>query len=320
MTNPYLSYKAILGRDSIYGTERPSAGAIRKSKEGTVYFAGTNGDFYDTGTTYNGMPTGGSMVEGEIGTREINYPVMAIDENKIPYIGKISFSGNISVNGNSLAINHINHVRNVDELVLYNKNNGKYTHTNSYGTEILVQLLEGETWGVNKTVKAKIIKIETNKGNMSIPAGYAVLSGHGTAQTFLNTLAVNDEVNITQNILLDGVANPYSEIVGGDHRTMMLKNGVPTTDQIWNELHPRTAFGYSQDKKTSFHCVVDGRGTSAGVTTKELAELMLSAGAYDAINLDGGGSSCLYIKDFGPMNTPSDGSERAVGNSIFCSI
>jgi len=97
----------------------------------------------------------------------------------------------------------------------------------------------------------------------------------------------------------------------------MLKNGAPTTDQIWTDLHPRTAFGYSQDKKTSFHCVVDGRGISAGVSTKELAELMMSAGAYEAINLDGGGSSCLYVKDFGPMNTPSDGTERAVANGIF---
>ena len=317
LTNPYITYRTALGRDSIYGTERPTATAARKSKAGAVYFAGTNGDFYDTGATYNGMPTGASMFAGEVGTRPINFPVMAFDQNKVPYIGTLTFSGMTSCKGVNFPISHANHVRNTNELVLFNSLNGKYTHTNAFGTEVQVQLQQGETWGVNKMVKATVIKTEQNKGNMQIPAGYAVLSGHGTAATYLNTFAVGDEVNITQNVNINGVANPYSEVVGGDHRTMMLRDGAPTTDQIWTDLHPRTAFGYSQDKKTVIQCVVDGRGISVGVSTKELAEIMLSAGAYEAINLDGGGSSCLFLKDFGPMNTTSDGSERAVANGVF---
>lgn len=317
LTNPYITYRTALGRDSIYGTERPTATAARKSKAGAVYFAGTNGDFYDTGTTYNGMPTGASMFGGEVGTRPINYPVMAFDQNKVPYIGTLTFSGTTSCKGVDFAISHANHVRNTNELVLYNQLNGKYTHTNAFGTEVQIQLQQGETWGVNKTVKATVTKTEQNKGNMQIPAGYAVLSGHGTAATYLNTFAVGDEVTVTQNVTINGAANPYSEVVGGDHRTMMLRDGVPTTDQIWTDLHPRTAFGYSQDKKTIIQCVVDGRGISVGVSTKELAEIMLSAGAYEAINLDGGGSSCLFLKEFGPMNTTSDGSERAVANGVF---
>ena len=317
VTNPYISYKTPLGRDSIYGTERPTVTANRKSKPGAVYFAGTNGDFYDTGATYHGMPTGASMFDGQVGTRPITVPVMSFDRDNVPYIGIYSFSGTVSNKGNNFAIAHANHVRNTDELVLYNSLNGRYTHTNSYGTEVLVQLQTGETWDVNKTVKTTVMKIEQNKGNMQIPAGMAVLSGHGVAATYLDAFAVGEEVLITQNVKIDNVANSYSEVVSGDHRTMMLRQGVPTTDQIWADLHPRTAFGYSQDKKTIIHCVVDGRGISAGVGTKELAEIMLSAGAYDAINLDGGGSSCLFIKNFGPMNTPSDGSERPVGNGVY---
>jgi hypothetical protein len=44
---------------------------------------------------------------------------------------------------------------------------------------------------------------------------------------------------------------------------------------------------------------------------------MKSAGAYTAYNMDGGGSSAMYIREFGPVNDPSDGSERSVGNSLF---
>ena len=88
----------------------------------------------------------------------------------------------------------------------------------------------------------------------------------------------------------------------------MLQDGTVNTTEIWNELHPRTGFGYTQDKKTAIHCVVDGRSTiSAGANTKELAEIMKFVGAYNAMNLDGGGSSCLFLKDFGPMNKNSDG-------------
>jgi hypothetical protein len=76
--------------------------------------------------------------------------------------------------------------------------------------------------------------------------------------------------------------------------------------------------GYSSDKSKVYFCVVDGRSTkSVGVTTKQLASIMKSAGTYTAINLDGGGSSCMYIKEFNVMNSGSDGVERSVANALF---
>lgn len=316
VTNPYISYKSALGKDSIYTGERPTSVAARKSKEGAMYIAGTNGDFYET-AGYVGYPIGISIVEKEVAKTPIDWKILAFDENKVPYVGVMTYNGSINFNTTTLPIHHTNHLRGENQLVLYNQYNGKYTRTNSYGTEVLVQLSEGENWGVNKNIKVKVLQIEKNKGSMAIPAGFAVLSGHGTAQNALNTLNIGDEITITLNLLLDGEASSYTNAVGGDRRQTMLQNGVVNTTDVWDELHPRTGFGYSQDKKTVIHCVVDGRGISAGATTKELAELMLSAGAYTAFNLDGGGSSCLFVKDFGPMNTPSDGSERAVSNGIY---
>ncbi len=51
------------------------------------------------------------------------------------------------------------------------------------------------------------------------------------------------------------------------------------------------------------------------------AQVMLKYAAYEAMNLDGGGSSVLGIRDphsgkMQIMNTPSDGRERAVGNVV----
>jgi exopolysaccharide biosynthesis protein len=62
--------------------------------------------------------------------------------------------------------------------------------------------------------------------------------------------------------------------------------------------------------------VVEGRyATSAGVSTKELAQIMQYFGVAYAINLDGGGSSCMMI-DKETKNVCSDGSQRAVADGL----
>ncbi|MFL5319742.1 MAG: phosphodiester glycosidase family protein, partial [Myxococcaceae bacterium] len=81
--------------------------------------------------------------------------------------------------------------------------------------------------------------------------------------------------------------------------------------------NPRTAVGLSQDKKTLILAVVDGRQSfSVGMTCAELATLMKGLGAYTAMNLDGGGSSAMYLSGTGIVNSPSDGSERVTGNQL----
>ena len=63
--------------------------------------------------------------------------------------------------------------------------------------------------------------------------------------------------------------------------------------------------------------VVDGRQEdSHGLTLTEFAELLVKFGVQNAINLDGGGSSALYVND-GVVNSPSDGAERAVGSALI---
>ena len=320
LTNPYITYRAAISNDSIYGGERPTHVAARKSREGEVYIAGTNGDFYHT-SGYVGLPTGFTMVNHEIADIPLeswHRMVMAIDDTKTPYVGAMNYTGMLGIGSNSYSIAHVNHLREAGELVLYNQLNGKYTHTGSDGTEVLVKLTDGNSWGVNKPLEAQVEKVETGKGNMQIPAGYAVLSANGATAAALASLTVGSKVKITLNMTLDGVAKSFSEVIGGDIRSCIIKNGVVSTGDVWEELHPRTGFGYTADRKTAIHCVVDGRSTiSTGATTKDLAEIMQFVGASDAINLDGGGSSCLFLKDFGPMNKVSDGQERAVSNGIY---
>ncbi len=320
LKNPYVDIRTVLGHDSIYSTERVSAMAKRKSRDGAFYFAGTNGDFFDIANQNSiGYPIGGSMVDGEIAKIPGSWNQFAIDDQKIPGIGHMTFTGFIYSGPNIWRINSVNHIRDANDLILYNRHNGKSTRTNEWGTEVLVELENGYNWGSNQRLKAKVLKIEKGIGSMAIPEGKAVLSGHGTAAAQLNQLAVNDVIDIALNLKqgANSTSN-FVQIIGGDNYSTMLLNGVVNTSNFWNELHPRTGLGYSVNRDSLFLCVVDGRGVSHGATTKDLAQLMKSAGAYTAFNMDGGGSSAMYLAELGkPVNKVSDGYERAVGSSIY---
>ncbi len=79
---------------------------------------------------------------------------------------------------------------------------------------------------------------------------------------------------------------------------------------------PRTAVGYTSDGKAIL-IVVDGRqSASVGVSLPELAQIMIDLGATEAINLDGGGSSQMAIRD-SLINRPQGGTfERSVATFL----
>lgn len=87
---------------------------------------------------------------------------------------------------------------------------------------------------------------------------------------------------------------------------------APDSDQ------PRTAIGVTADKKMiTFVC--EGRQMTEGVTgltTADVANVLLDLGCVEAINLDGGGSSCMLINGKQTIK-PSDGAQRSVGSTIM---
>lgn len=109
----------------------------------------------------------------------------------------------------------------------------------------------------------------------------------------------------------------------------LLKNGK--IDITWEQekasksfaemRHPRTAVAKLKDGKFLM-ITVDGRqpGMSVGMTLQELADYILSLGATDAMNLDGGGSTTMYL-DGKVVNTPSDKEgERKVSDAIVVTL
>ena len=120
------------------------------------------------------------------------------------------------------------------------------------------------------------------------------------------------------------------EAMGGGPR--LVKDGKDiSTDAYWGEClnsggtaafgrHPRTGAGVTADGKLVL-IVCDGRGMdgSKGFTLAEFAAKFISLGCTDAMNFDGGGSSCIVGTDGEILNHPSDGTERVVTSAIVIS-
>jgi len=84
----------------------------------------------------------------------------------------------------------------------------------------------------------------------------------------------------------------------------ILVNGVNVgyrydgSSEFIHELQPRTAIGVSQDKRYLYLLIIDGRqpGYSDGAYDYQTAAWLVMCGAYNGVNMDGGGSSVLAIQ------------------------
>ncbi len=325
VTNPYITCEQQLGTGKLLGTEKPTALAQRLTTDTKVYFAGTNGDFYAT-TGDVGLPIGltiGNFEYAYIG--HPHYKVGVIKEDGRPEIADWMPAPNqtwvhtahLVVGTDTFPINHINYKRNENELVLYNYHQGATTGTNEYGSEAVLSLLPGERWATNGTMKAMVETVSANAGNTALTTTKFVLSGHGTMKNVIESLQTGDEVEIVYSLFINNRYLNVAQCISGHQTNLMVNNGQVVTENFWDELHPRTGYGYSQTGDSVILCVVDGRGLSVGCNTQVLGAIMRHYGAWYALNWDGGGSSNMYLQQFGQMNRGSDGTERSVTNCFF---
>ena len=80
-----------------------------------------------------------------------------------------------------------------------------------------------------------------------------------------------------------------------------------------NDKHPRTAMGYTKDNRIIV-LVVQGRspGIAEGATLTQVAKMLQDLGCWEALNLDGGGSSCMLINGKETIKPPDPTGQRAV--------
>lgn len=84
------------------------------------------------------------------------------------------------------------------------------------------------------------------------------------------------------------------------------------TGKAINDAHPRTCMGYTTDGRLIIMVIQGRQPNAAGATLKQEAQLLLDLGCVEALNLDGGGSSCMLINGKETIRPSSDGVERPV--------
>ena len=150
-----------------------------------------------------------------------------------------------------------------------------------------------------------------------VPATGSVLTAnryHGN-ESFIRSLARGQALQLATQL---GFPNAV-DVIGGN--PMLVMGGRVLDDQVsrsdaFSNRNPRTAVGVTSAGQLLL-VVVDGRqgNYSVGMSLRELAQFMADIGAQTAMNLDGGGSSEMFLNGL-VVNRPSDGRERLVSSAL----
>ena len=126
----------------------------------------------------------------------------------------------------------------------------------------------------------------TNLQGLAICRGTVVSPANGTPSLLIDA---DNQASIQITTAETPTAKIRTAVSGF---SLCLSDGV--AQPSGTDLHPRTGLGLSDDSRFLFFMIIDGRRKSSpGATTQELGDLLRQAGADDAINMDGGGSSTL---------------------------
>ena len=229
----------------------------------------------------NGIPLGALMINKKIYTGPI-YDRVAIGIFEDGYdMARVKLKANIETNIGGLKIDNVNQPRMLStHTIVYTRDWGKTTPLSpKYGSQLVID-------------KGKLIKF--TQSNTEIPeTGFVVVGPTKKLNTIVNAkkfklnIKISPEWNEVEHVISGG---PY-----------LVKNGEIFVDMTAQKLsaiggrNPRTAIGYTKDNHLIM-LTADGReGSSIGLTLMELAQLMKEFGCINAMNLDGGGSTVMYV-------------------------
>ena len=200
-------------------------------------------------------------------------------------------------------------------------------HTEYYGD--ILMYTSGFNGGMSPAPGGNVVEVVVSDGELvefrrnmppcEIPEdGCVLVVSEGSSMFFANNFNEGDEIHFDYYYTPD-----FSEVetaFGGGAFLVREGETVKEYSHIVSGTHPRSAVGVSRDGKTMYLVAVDGRQKSSkGMTMNEMASLMLSLGCYNAVNLDGGGSTQMvastpWLDSLHIVNSPSE--NRKVMNAV----
>lgn len=280
--------------------------------------AGVNADFFGLKGSYSAS-FGPVIADGElisVGTdKNLNskeYAAYFMTDSGNSFIDYLRFTADfVNDAGARLELASINKITELVYPMYFNSSAASSTADIDKRIDGLVKLVV-----VNDTIT--YISAAGETVNCPDGDGYVIIVKGTYANYAKENFKVGDHVStrIESSIDLDSIKTA----VGGAGR--ILVNGEKVSDgTIISGRQPRTALGISQDGKKLILMVVDGRGDSIGATHDEMAALMKEYGAYNAMHLDGGGSSTMVANTVNDdaneiKNTVSEGTPRKIMTAL----
>jgi hypothetical protein len=284
----------------------------------TGALGGINADFFP----FTGEPLGLLVRNGEL---LINpNPIRSVFAwgNGETTFGKASWTATLQPEGGApVKIDAINQECGTSGLVVVTPSAGLATVTSKTQGVFAVVKSDGGNWTPDCKISGEV-QVLYEVPSMSVQPGNFMLVGTGAKAQALKELTPGRKVTVQIQVKGFDWAK-YPNAVGGGPD--LLRNGQVSIDGVAQDFspsafidkrHPRSAVGRTADGDLWF-VVVDGRQKmSDGASLKELADIMAKLGCTDAINLDGGGSSCLNLLGVA-LNRPCEGRERPVADMIL---
>ena len=206
-------------------------------------------------------------------------------------------------------------------LHLYNRHYSSSTKTSGTCAEVVIECDDIQL-KVNDTIKGTVKQVNTATNNTPITDNTVVLSTvYGSATyNYLSALKVGSEIEISVEDVGGADLENADECIGIYYS--LVENGRNVTSGT--AANPRTALGIKEDGSIMLF-ELDGRqaSVSKGLGLYDLADAMIELGCETAVNLDGGGSSVIYVRQPGKdadaviQSSPSSGRERKVANGIL---
>ena len=331
LRRPEIEVRGVRACDNLLGRERPSAIARRMRQEGVDVVGVLNADFFDlrggTGATESNVVIDGEIVKAVTVTEspfdafDNVHTQFGITATGAPVLDRFHLTGMVRTPSGEWPLAAIN-----------GRAPGALALLTRWFDTVALAFLPADTTahvallkvgGRGDTARYRVDSKPKRERPVATIEETAILVASGAALPVVERLVPGDRLEIITKLVPD--RGPLRTVVGGWPRIVEAGRNVAlaadsvegTVPRFSRARHPRSALGVSRDSATLYLVAVDGRQqTSVGMTLEELADAMIALGAYDAMNLDGGGSTALVVRD-SIVNQPSDATgERPVGNVI----
>ncbi len=319
LNQPEIKIEAEKGKDQLFEGEKVASIAKRENKENNIIIGAVNADFWGTKYITIGFMVDDNTIYKKPHTNRASF---FMDESGTPYIDYLTLELELISGDKKFKIDSLNSPEIDSDSILFSSRAYSKTPKDKPRYEIILKQIS-EKFIPNVDCNVEVLQIKENSSETAIEGGQFILSI--SAEKSSEFMSLTPGTKLVLKPTIPEFSKPIILAVGGGPR--LLKEGNVDINyefetigkNFCTDLHPRTALGYNLNQNKMWLMTVDGRqpSISIGMNLYEMADYLKKLGATEAINLDGGGSTTMWVRG-DIVNSPSDATgPRTVTNALL---